>query len=162
MFVLSLLTQMSPDRDSPCSEGAHNLVEMDIATDLLTPRVVGETDTRYWGSWTSAHGTWVGKRSASVVFTYVDRFTETVETRTQLMDVAADGASLTWFNGTSEFYGRRQLYTHVRWWRCEIYPDRCTGTPVSSLIGVQRPSVPRVLCPLRCRHCSTTRGASPV
>ena len=33
-------------------------------------------------------------------------------------------------NGTSNYYGSQQLYSHVTWWRCASVPHKCTGSTV--------------------------------
>ncbi len=44
-------------------DGAHNLVSLDVSTDVMRAVMVGEGDTDWTtGSWTSAVGTWLGAR----------------------------------------------------------------------------------------------------
>ena len=69
-------------------EGGFNLIEMDISTATLRPRVVGDYDHKWQGGWNTAEGTWItpaeaesrgmivdGPRHRAVVsFTYKDNF----------------------------------------------------------------------------------------
>ena len=45
-------------------------------------------------------------------------------------EISDDGSTLTWVNGTSNFYGSTQLMTDVPWHRCELLPQKCTGETV--------------------------------
>ena len=114
-------------RDKWRPEGAHNLISMDIATDVMRPRMVGDRDADWFGSWESAQGTWIGPRTASFVYNYKDQYSGLSKIRTQIAEFAADGNSITWLNGTSRLNGSHQLYTHLTWHRCEFVPSKCVG-----------------------------------
>lgn len=114
-------------RDKWRPEGAHQLISMDVASDAMRPRLVGDGDPDWFGSWDSALGEWIGPRTASFTFNYKDQYSGHSRVRTQIAEFAADGNSLSWINGTSRLNGSHQLYTHLVWHRCEFVPSKCVG-----------------------------------
>lgn len=90
-------------------DGAHNLIAMDVSTDQMRPRVVGENDKDWFGSWTDSIGTWIGARTAVFRYKYVDRYDDHVREREQVAEFSEDGTMITWVNGTSQLNGSQQL-----------------------------------------------------
>ena len=109
--------------------GSYQLVEMDVATDVLKPRVVGEGD-KDWISpdWKhpATQAEWTGPRSALFKFKYEDRFNGHDRELDIQADFSEDGSTLSFVNGTSLINGSQQLFTHVTWYRCELLPKKCT------------------------------------
>ena len=108
--------------------GSYQLVEMDVATDVLRPKVIGEGD-KDWISpdWKhpATEAEWTGPRSALFKFKYTDRFNGHARQLDIQADFAEDGSTLSFVNGTSLVNGSQQLFTHVTWYRCELLPKKC-------------------------------------
>ena len=117
-------------RDKWRPEGAFNLVAMDVSTDVLTPRVVGEYDTMWQGGWSEASGGWIGPRTLRVTFKYTDFLDGEKYERAVVGVISEDGTSLVWVNGASTEHGAHQLYTYVVWHRCELVPEKCGDSTV--------------------------------
>ena len=56
-------------------EGSFNLVGLDMDTDQMQLRIIGEHDEEYQGSWTRATATWLSRRRLSATFYYDTRCT---------------------------------------------------------------------------------------
>ena len=104
------------------SSGSYNLVDMDLATNRPTATIIGEYDGLFVGGWNSAVGEWLSSHVVRFTFTYVSIFTNELEVAAPVAEISADGAMLTWTNGT------RQLFNDVPWHRCELVPHECVGT----------------------------------
>ena len=107
-------------------QGLYQLVELDLAADVLRPTVVG------WRRgditpWTTSTGTWTGTRQMHFSVAFIDEFTQLPDTRTLVAELSEDDATLTWVNGSDLRYGLHQLFTHVPWVRCELRPADCVG-----------------------------------
>ena len=68
-----LLDDVRPDDDAYLRNmfrpaGAYNLVELDLATDRLSAKVVGQYDWYYHGWWLSADGVWLSERTLKLTF----------------------------------------------------------------------------------------------
>ena len=109
IFVRADDTDYLKDKWRP--QGAYNMVEMDVATDVLKPVVVGEIDPDWFGSWTSSTGEWIGPLSALFTITYKSYYDDVVKTQQHVAYISEDGTTLTWEqNGTSRVNGSHQLY----------------------------------------------------
>jgi len=104
------------------------LIEMDCATDQISATAVGHETP-----WMSLTATWAGERTLHFTAVYMDEFglnygagVPTPVVRNLVAELSADGAELTWVNGTDFAYGSSQLFTHVTWYRCEMLPKKCT------------------------------------
>ena len=111
-------------------EGSFNLVEMDVSTSAITAKIVGAYDKAWQAGWDQAVGTWVARRTMEVTFTYRNYLLGTMQTKTLLGVVSADGASLSWVNGTSAYYGSVMLMSDKTWYRCELRPELCASEAV--------------------------------
>ena len=121
-------------------KGAYNFVEMDASTANLRPMIVGERDPKWQCSWLSASGTWLSRRTANVTFTYEDVTVDpanplsaesAIASKAMIAEFSKDGTTLTWVNGTSEYYGHpRQLCSGATWYSCEFHPETCTSGSV--------------------------------
>jgi len=99
-------------RDKWRPAGAHNLVQMDVSTDVLRPTIVGESDQDWFGSWDKSEGTWVGPRLAHFKIEYTDQYDDHKRTAYHYAEISHDGSQLTWINGTSRLNGTYQARTH--------------------------------------------------
>ena len=95
-------------------EGSYNLVELDVATDEMQIRVVGEHDTVYQAAWNRATAIWLSKRRLSADFYFLDSY-ETVKEEPPTMHasgfeavISTDGTTLTWVTGAD-------VKTDVQW-----------------------------------------------
>ena len=83
-------------------EGGTSLVSLDVSTDAMSLSIVGEHDSTWHGSWSSATATWVSRRRIRVEFTYLDQFDEVQSQATGYeATISEDGASLTWITNTA-------------------------------------------------------------
>ena len=113
--------------------GSFNLVEMDVSTNKLSPRVVGHYDRAWQAGWLHADGVWTDNHRMQVHFIFINYLTGLKESRTLTGQVSKDGTTLTWVNGTSYHPatgGSVQIMSHVPWYRCELVPHKCAHETV--------------------------------
>ena len=83
-------------------EGSFNLVALDMDTDQMQLRIIGEHDEEYQGSWTRATATWLSRRRLSATFYYDSQMHfEGGEPLKQMASgyegvLSADGSTLRW------------------------------------------------------------------
>ena len=138
-----------------------NLVELDISSKTPMPKIVGEHDSTFHASWTSASGEWLSRRRLSFNFTFTDQLDGQRKHATNYEAVISeDGATLTFqVNSATMSVDRAvtnaqlaeglpiaipingsqtpQLYTDVVWHRCELKPHMCEGD------GIRYPNQPK-------------------
>jgi hypothetical protein len=109
--------------------GSHFLVRLDVASDVLTPVMIGELNTLGKGApWGRSVGTWLDARTIGFDVTYNDWMDPSVrQTRSLVAEISDDGSELRFVNGTDMRYGHTQLWTHVPWVRCSMRPEACVG-----------------------------------
>ena len=108
--------------------GCAFLVDMDAATDVLRPVMIGDLANMRRRPWRSMTGTWIERHRIAFTTRFIDDFTGESDSRHLIADISDDLTTLTFVNGSDLRYGLRQLWTHVPWHRCEVVPEACVGT----------------------------------
>ena len=73
-----------------------NLIELDISSKTPMPKIVGEHDSTFHASWTSASGEWLSRRRLSFNFTFTDQLDgQRKHAKNYEAIVSDDGATLT-------------------------------------------------------------------
>lgn len=80
-------------------EGLYHLVELDLASDVLSARVVGWR-RRDVTPWSSAEGEWTGERQMRFTLRFVDEFTQLNASVQLEATLSEDEATLVWVNGS--------------------------------------------------------------
>ena len=127
--------------------GGHNFITMDVSTDILSPKMIGEMDPDWFGGWLQAEGMWIGPRVALFNFTYAGLFDGEKRWRQQNATFSEDGTIITWSDVTSTINGSvwtpdvdyvspvqfdsRELGTQVRQiWAAQAQPDSSAVFPI--------------------------------
>ena len=89
--------------------GSFNLVELDVATDQMQLRVIGEHDAAWQPGWTHATATWLSQRRLSASFSYYDQMVSEDGTLVRQKAsgyegiISSDGTTLTWDHSRAFF-----------------------------------------------------------